>query len=92
LIMFGSALLAGVTGFAATQEGVIVLPEWVLNNLAAAADPRFMATGGHTTPPTLLAFLEELFSAFYSTDDGLPTNRCLVTYQQIKAELAQSPD
>jgi hypothetical protein len=42
-IMFGSALLVGLTGFAATQEGVVVPPEWVLNNLAAAADPRFMA-------------------------------------------------
>jgi len=35
--------LAGLTGFVATKKGVIVPPEWVLNNLTAATDPRFMA-------------------------------------------------
>lgn len=42
-IMFACALLAGLTGFVATQKDVIIPPEWMANNLTATINPRFMA-------------------------------------------------
>lgn len=80
-LMFGSALLAGLIGFAATQRGVIVPIEWTGDNLGAATNPRFMAAWwAHSASYAVglvggivLCVLQYLKRRNIQTDSGAPS-------------------